>query len=378
MQLRNSSWVLFLSCLTLSFLHVLAPGLHSASANDSTATTAGPGLRLEKTDRIAMKKEVLRISPKKVQVEYVFLNESKDDLETIVAFPLPPYGNIYDGSAGGGESQFPDFEVSMNGASAKVQTKSEVRFEGKDVTEELKRLKMPVDRFLKLSEIQANTLDDLKKRGWYSDQHPDGDLNAVYSIQKTHFWNQRFPAGKKVESKHSYTPELGGNSIGAVSFGESWKPFLDLDQEQDRPTLAAYYFDYILSTGSNWKSGIEDFQLQVDGASVILVEIDGQVDFDLGSYRFKKKGFKPKKELRIEYLGIGGKPVLTDSLRLSKEIDGPANCRDSPAGKVLQSFPDRERVRVKARKGDWYRIQVKSTSCWTHRKNLRFLPEARD
>jgi hypothetical protein len=371
MQIRNSS-------LILGSLLFLAPWPLSALANDSIATTAGPGLRLEKTDRIAMKKELLRVSPKKVQVEYVFLNESKDDLETVVAFPLPPYWNIYHVSAGGGENQFPDFEVSMNGAPVKFQTKSEVRFEGKDITEELKKLKMPIDRFLKFSEIPAAILEELKKRGWYSDQHPDGDMNAVYTIQKTHFWNQRFPVGKKVESKHSYTPELGGNSIGAVSFGEIWKPFLELDQGQEQPALAANHFEYILSTGSNWKSGIEDFQLQVDGASVILVEIDGQVDFDLGSYRFKKKGFKPKKELRIEYLGIGGKAVLPDTLRLTKEIDGPANCRDSPTGKVLRSLPDRERVRVKTREGEWYRIQSKSTSCWTHRKNLRFLPEARD
>jgi hypothetical protein len=320
-----------------------------------------------------MKKELLRISPKKVQVEYVFLNESKEDLETIVAFPLPPFVDYERESNFGGEYQFPDFQVSVDGKPVKYQDRYEFRYEGKNITEDLKKLKVPVDRFPDFSMIPASTFEELKARGWVS-HNEDSGSHATYTIQTTHFWNQRFPSGKKVESKHSYTPALG-SSVGGVIYNELWKPFLE---EANSCELAAYHFEYILSTGSNWKSGIEDFQLQVDGASVILVEIDGQVDFDLGSYRFKKKGFKPKKELLIEYLGIGGKPVLPDTLRLTKEIDGPANCRDSPTGKVLRSLPDRERVRVKAREGKWYRIEVKSTSCWTHRKNLRFLPEARD
>ena len=196
----------------------------ASQANDSIGSTPGRDLKLEKTDSIRMKSEILKISPKKVSVEYRFQNEATKDLETIVAFPLSPYWNIYHGSAGGGESQFEDFTVSIDGRRVSYQTRSKVEHQHKDITEGLEKLGMPTDRFLPLSAIKPSTLEVLRKNQWYSEDHPDGDLNAVYTIQKTHYWKQNFPAQKDIQSLHSYSPQLGSTSGGLSFFSENYTP----------------------------------------------------------------------------------------------------------------------------------------------------------
>ena len=74
-------------------LIILLAGLASAPAaiaNDSTASTAAGGLVLERTDKIDMVSEDLSVSAKEIRVRYVFRNQSPSDVDTIVAFPMPP------------------------------------------------------------------------------------------------------------------------------------------------------------------------------------------------------------------------------------------------------------------------------------------------
>ncbi len=55
-------------------------------------------------------------------------------------------------------------------------------------------------------------------------------------------------------------------------------------------------------------------------------------------------------------------------------ISGPVNCRDKPRGKVVKSIPDREKVTVLGRSGDWFEVRFGSTTCWTVKKNLKVAP----
>lgn len=57
----------------------------SAYPNDSVATIATSGLQLEKTDSISMESELLQLSTELIRVKYVFKNESKTDIKTVVA-----------------------------------------------------------------------------------------------------------------------------------------------------------------------------------------------------------------------------------------------------------------------------------------------------
>ncbi len=60
-----------------------------ALANDSTAELGTGGLILSRSDMISMESEDLFISKERVTVDYVFRNRSDQDIETIVAFPMP-------------------------------------------------------------------------------------------------------------------------------------------------------------------------------------------------------------------------------------------------------------------------------------------------
>jgi hypothetical protein len=71
---------------------------------------------------------------------------------------------------------------------------------------------------------------------------------------------------------------------------------------------------------------------------------------------------------------VGGKSLQGDPESLRKKIDGPANIRDAPEGKVIGSFPDQYIVLALAQKGEWFLVrgywEDPCVSGWTHRKNL--------
>ena len=70
-------------------LQVALPG--PLLANDGAAEVALGGIRLKQERRVAMVKERLFISKKKVRVEYEFRNESSEDVTTDIAFPIPDF-----------------------------------------------------------------------------------------------------------------------------------------------------------------------------------------------------------------------------------------------------------------------------------------------
>jgi hypothetical protein len=51
-------------------------------------------------------------------------------------------------------------------------------------------------------------------------------------------------------------------------------------------------------------------------------------------------------------------------------INGPANIRDNPSGKIIATLNDLTLVLVLENKGDWYHILYASVDGWTHKDNL--------
>jgi hypothetical protein len=58
-------------------------------ANDTMVTLEAGGLVPVKSSKVAMESERLRISVHRVTVDYVFRNTSDQDVDAVVAFPLP-------------------------------------------------------------------------------------------------------------------------------------------------------------------------------------------------------------------------------------------------------------------------------------------------
>lgn len=82
----------------------------SAQANDSSFGDDNGTIRLLHQPDISMDKEVLFLSEERVQVDYVFTNNSERDLSVPVAFPMPP---MYFGMAD--HSELTDFKLWADG-----------------------------------------------------------------------------------------------------------------------------------------------------------------------------------------------------------------------------------------------------------------------
>jgi hypothetical protein len=79
-----------------------------AYANDTVAALGVGGvIAYGKTDAVVMRKEVLEISPRRIEVAYEFVNETKSPVTLTVAFPLPPLSR----SAAISRVQRPTFRV---------------------------------------------------------------------------------------------------------------------------------------------------------------------------------------------------------------------------------------------------------------------------
>ena len=83
------------------FAVILAAGLRlfasgGGFADDSAASIAAGGLVARRETRVTMAKEVLRISPTKIVVDYDFRNDGSADVTVDLVFPVPPYKNEWD------------------------------------------------------------------------------------------------------------------------------------------------------------------------------------------------------------------------------------------------------------------------------------------
>lgn len=372
--------------LLLALLVALFP---NSEANDSAASRTLDGIRLEKTDKIAMRSEILNISPNQISVEYVFENTSENDVSNLIAFPIPPLEEW------GNDWEFSDFKVYANDKLLSNSREVKVTMDDKDVTKRYEKLNLKDQSELNAKKLDAATRKRLDESGLFSFQAPY--YVPLFTVDIKYHWTQNFPSKQKVKIKHTYTPRPGFNSVWELN--HDWKESLPgrvpncwhkapLQMEESEAKecvnvkareglgdlfFGSEYLEYIISTGSNWKSGIEDFKLSVSGAAIILTDIDGKQDVDLEAYSLHMKNFHPKKELLIEFVGTKLKPRLPHDIKVTKKIDGPANCRDTPAGKIIRSIPNQASVVLRARKNEWYLISESGKECWTNRKNLRFL-----
>ena len=86
----------------------------------------------------------------------------------------------------------------------------------------------------------------------------------------------------------------------------------------------------------------------------------------------------PKPKSAVE---VGAKTLTGDPISLRRTIDGPANLRDKPNGKVLFSFENGHTVLLLAQANDWFLVRSywdrPCESGWTHKKNLLPYKEAR-
>ena len=280
-----------LQALTLSV--VLVPAI--ARADDSSAELGAGGLVFTRSAAIRLANEDLQISPKEVVARFTFVNEGKNDVDTIVAFPLPDidtsrFSEEPLGHTTGDPINFVGFAIASNGVKVPFQVEPRAIYKDRDVSEIVRRAGVPLSivapgftkaldglspEKLKLLE-EADLID--RESGSYAHPH--------WLVRTRFWWRQHFPIGKPVILDERYRPVTGESLAGHEELaptsedGRYWLKTYCMDAKVRTAALAmlarnsanprsgnlltALATDYVLSTGNNWKGPIGRFRLVLD------------------------------------------------------------------------------------------------------------------
>jgi hypothetical protein len=309
---------------SLSFIH----------ADDGAASIAEGGIVvMTKEPRITMAKEVLLISDSKVAVDYDFRNDTDQDVVTVVAFPIPPFGLALE-EVDPNKQGFDDFHLWIDGKAANFETETRAYVKGRDLTALLRSMRVDVGsfghansdhQFPDVERLSSEERRRLKNAGLLDKD----DDTPTWEVRKKYYWRQIFPAHNSLHIRHVYSPVVGAlNSIkygwGTSQDAQSAKELASFCIEGDlKQTLGQVvankhrnawyeYVDFILSTANTWKTPIEDFTLIVERphikdnlADYVSFCWDGPVTkSDSDHFVATATNFVPKKELRIGFFHV--------------------------------------------------------------------------
>jgi len=303
----------------------------SACANDSSAEIGIGGLTLTRNDVVRLDSEELTISRDRVAVSYRFTNPSAQDVETLVAFPLPDQNFGVEIPVVDYAEQLA-FRTAVDGEPVPLDILVRAEFGGRDITQRLTELGLPVIPVHERFDKAVNAMPEAARKtligeGLILDDGFDGVQNlwaAKWTLKTTVTRKQVFPAGKTIRVEHSYKPYAGGSVGGYLDLkyrGEKefasrkkrWcidRAFLhalDRRMADGRKASANFAYSevwlaYVLTSGANWAGPIRDFRLVIDkGNPDSLVSFCGEGVKKLDATRFemRRKNFMPKTDLNV-------------------------------------------------------------------------------
>jgi hypothetical protein len=347
---------------------VLAAGLGISApvpglADDSAASIAAGGLVPRRETRIVMAKEVLRISLKKVIVDYDFRNDTDQDVKTEVAFPIPPYSSGFVEGPLPEAQSFQSFKLWVNGKPVQYESEATATLNGKDVTAVLNAYRIDIPTFghfadtvdskhneviecPDFSRLPKSARDRLVKAGLFE---LADDPWGKWTVHLQQHWTQTFPAHSTVHIRHEYAPVVGAAdyvSVEALKLSlapesaqkntRRWSdsgadlvtgfcPTAELLRGMIRTvseikgramdgTFPAQWVDFILTSANTWQRPIEDFTLIVERPRSeqgwhVLVSFcsprSGKVDkLDADHFQVHLTDFVPTSELHIGFFDV--------------------------------------------------------------------------
>jgi hypothetical protein len=308
----------------------------NALADDGAASIAAGGIVMTREPRITMAKEVLFISPGKVDVDYDFRNDTDGDIITEVAFPIPDYEPEDTPASVQG---FNDFKLWVDEKPVHYSIEIRALVNGRDYSSLLRSMGVDVQSFghnnddntaPQIKRLNATQKERLRKAGLIDKQFD----RPAWKVRKKYYWSQTFPVHATVHIRQEYTPVLGNSNTIAGTLVTTSKadkndeelasvcPSPDLlgtlrqDEQHPHHLVSIAYVDFILTTANTWKRPIEDFTLNVErppidkdpnhhATAVNLVSFcwDGPVErVDANHFRAHLTDFVPTKEVRIGFL----------------------------------------------------------------------------
>ena len=290
----------------------------AAFADDSIAELTNRGLQFVHTPDIAMVAEDLNISEKEVRVRFVFRNLTQHDVTLRVAFPLPkvpPWCEGIDVPHWEDPKNYVDFATQVDGVRVTTQPEIRAMVGKRNIAKDLLRLHVPLMPHCDAIEEAKPKLDAAALRALVAIGAVDEYSSPNWTLQVTHHWLQRFPAGRDLILEHRYKPSVGGSGTGYRGRDDKdWparkrafcvaKAFKGGHVPDLRAALDTR-IDYILTTGANWAGPIGRFHLVVDtpGPKHILATcFPGLQRTGPTRYEVTLTDYTPKGELRVMFL----------------------------------------------------------------------------
>lgn len=344
------------SCLlSLLLMTFIAP----LWADDAVEAVGTSGIVFEKTKDILMQDETLTISKLSksffekhynIDVDFHFKNISNNDISRKIAFVLPPVqcGSAKDSNWKGLENTnvrmkgLKDFTVIVDGKTLKFNKRTEAVVDKRNVTEELNKLKIPLNpcliKFANDGKVDPIYRDELQEKGLLT---KDG---APAWTENTYFeWTQTFPAGKVVHIQHHYTPIIGSSVPSLYSIDNLNRWFTDAvpaltphwthdllsltkthpeiigknttSNNNDNSTRFCLMPDWVLyhlTTGAIWNGGIGVFKLVINdagGSPFAINEFyknsdDVKVSSTANSTTYTAHNFVPTQDLMVMFISL--------------------------------------------------------------------------
>ena len=397
---------LFIAPLVVVFFSAIA------LANDTSGYILPTGgVVFEKQDGIKMQVEALYIRPGQIEVNYLFKNTTDKDITTQMFFPLPPTSAVLDYYRDYRDAihQF-NFKLWINGKERNYQTHFSLKQGEREVPNiALQLWETPEEaidentfheRVSKMNERDRQVLLDGKylKWDWLFIKNPQtkeweegegwtitSSDDLIWKKQISYSWKQTFPAHQTITIRHTYQPSAVTTNTGrpfskCVDYeSQEYQNFVfvpenERDYSWDNRLDAHDHLEYIITTANNWQGSIENFNLLIEGNLKLCGCLDGNPFYGKKYYTVNQQNYTPRGDLSVDFLDKHyGKPThTTKTLPTLFRIDGPANLRDKPNGKVIAQLADKTYVWVwpDNKKGKWYPVRQNDLSGYTHKQNL--------
>ena len=330
------------AALLCSAALVVAMAASSAAfANDSSAELSVGGLVFTRSAEISVESEELTITPERVSVRYVFLNQTQNPVTLTIAFPLPDIDlSEADNYAipTSDPINFVAFETKADGKPVTFTINQRAFLGEKDVSASVKAAGLPVlpigSQANRVAELPKAARDRLIDEGLLipAGTDPKGQQlhGGSWTVKTSVVRQQTFPAGKPLVVEHRYKTSMGVSFDTVLRKGLRDNAALEpevkryktsycipddllrgIDRiagvaEENTAGLRERRISYVLKTGANWLGPIKDFRLVIDkGKPDRLVSFcfDGVKKISPTAFEVRMKDFTPDRDLKILLIG---------------------------------------------------------------------------
>ncbi|MCB0327569.1 MAG: DUF4424 family protein [Bdellovibrionales bacterium] len=362
---------------------------------DVYAPAQGGDLLIEGAEKLILKRQVISIESDKIFVEYDVLNDSSKDLLQKVSFPYPTQPSPADYMSQG--ASFEDFRVWVEGAEVSYLFDVEAPLygghqDGKrvDISTGLKDLGVSLNEFPDVDSMDPKLKMKLVEKNWINNVNPDGEENIGWGLDRSFYWNQKFPSKQTVHIEISYSPLLMTNSMGTMmhSWNKEEVHSLVYFSEDDpsgkkRETFPRHQSLRFELRAEQWKTGVEDLTLKVFWKSLFDVKIGKANEASVGDLIFQRKNYKAKKWIEVDYSGFAfshGAKNQNDSIISYAEMKAyiqrktiqriTLHSRPKSDAKVIAVIPEDQFVEILDFQGDWLKVRHANLSGYILRRDL--------